>query len=147
MNENITGKRINELLREKGMTQRELAEKAMTTEVSMSRFVKGDRVPKGPILANIAKTLGVTTDYLVGKSDKTEGWTGNWIPCEKEMPAENEDVLLSGIRRSADVGYYDGDAEAFFCYISGDLQYPVAEVKVWMPLPEPYKENENVEER
>ncbi|MDY5579987.1 hypothetical protein [Porcincola intestinalis] len=67
--------------------------------------------------------------------------------AKKEMPAENEDVLLSGIRRSADVGYYDGDAEAFFCYISGDLQYPVAEVKAWMPLPEPYKENENVEER
>ena len=75
------------------MTQRELAEKAMTTEVSMSRFVSGARVPNGPILANIAKTLGVTTDYLVGKSDKTEGWTGNWIPCEKEMPAENEDIL------------------------------------------------------
>lgn len=49
----------------------------------MSRFVSGARVPNGPILANIAKTLGVTTDYLVGKSDKTEGWTGNWIPCEK----------------------------------------------------------------
>lgn len=50
MNENITGKRINELCRQKGITVRELAEKSNTTEVSMSRFITGARMPNAPIL-------------------------------------------------------------------------------------------------
>ena len=66
MANNIIGERIAGLLREQGKTQRELAEQVGTTEVSMSRYIKGDRVPKGPILANIAKALHTTTDYLVG---------------------------------------------------------------------------------
>ena len=63
---NIIGKRIAGLLRKQGKTQRELAEQVGTTEVSMSRYIKGDRVPKGPVLANIAKALHTTTDYLLG---------------------------------------------------------------------------------
>ena len=66
MAQNIIGERIAGLLREQGKTQRELAEQVGTTEVSMSRYIKGDRVPKGPILATIAKALHTTTDYLLG---------------------------------------------------------------------------------
>ena len=66
MANNIIGERIAGLLREQGKTQRELAEQVGTTEVSMSRYIKGDRVPKGPLLANIAKALHTTTDYLLG---------------------------------------------------------------------------------
>jgi transcriptional regulator with XRE-family HTH domain len=66
MANNIIGERIAGLLREQGKTQKELAEQVGTTEVSISRYIKGDRVPKGPILANIAKALHTTTDYLVG---------------------------------------------------------------------------------
>ena len=61
------GGRISELLEKLGMTQRELAETVGVTEVSMSRYIKGDRVPKGPIIANIAHALHTTTDYLLGK--------------------------------------------------------------------------------
>ena len=63
--ENITGKRIKDLCRQKGITVRELAEKSNTTRVSMSRFITGARMPK-PILKNIAKALETTTDYLLG---------------------------------------------------------------------------------
>ena len=66
MANSIIGERIAGLLREQGKTQRELAEQVGTTEVSMSRYIKGDRVPKGPVLANIAKALHTTTDYLLG---------------------------------------------------------------------------------
>lgn len=64
--ENITGKRIKDLCRQKGITLRELAEKSNTTEVSMSRFITGARMPNAPILKNIAKALETTTDYLLG---------------------------------------------------------------------------------
>ena len=66
MAQNIIGERIAGLLREQGKTQKELAEQVGTTEVSISRYIKGDRVPKGPILVNIAKALHTTTDYLLG---------------------------------------------------------------------------------
>lgn len=64
--ENITGKRIKDLCRQKGITLRELAEKSNTTQVSMSRFIAGARMPNAPILKNIAKALETTTDYLLG---------------------------------------------------------------------------------
>ena len=66
MTQNIIGKRIAGLLMEQGKTQRELAKQVGTTEESISRYIKGDRIPKGPILANIAKALHTTTDYLLG---------------------------------------------------------------------------------
>ena len=66
MTQNIIGERIAGLLMEQGKTQRELAKQVGTTEASISRYIKGYRVPKGPILANIAKALHTTTDYLLG---------------------------------------------------------------------------------
>lgn len=66
MNKTLGG-RISELLEKNGMTQRELAVLVNVTEVSMSRYIKGDRVPRGPIIANIAKALHTTSDYLLGK--------------------------------------------------------------------------------
>ena len=60
--------RIEQARKEKGLTQRELANRVGVTEVSMSRYVNGARVPKGPIVVNIAKALGVSVDYLVGTS-------------------------------------------------------------------------------
>ena len=66
MAQNIIGERIAGLLREQGKTQRKLAEQAGVTEASISRCIKGDRVPRSAIIANIAKALHTTTDYLLG---------------------------------------------------------------------------------
>lgn len=57
-----------------GMTQREVAEKVGITEVSMSRYVLGTRIPKAPTLARIATVLGCTPNDLLNvmESDVTE---------------------------------------------------------------------------
>lgn len=60
------GTRISDLLDQQGLSQRELADKVGVTEVSMSRYIKGERTPKGPIIANIAKALHTTSDFLLG---------------------------------------------------------------------------------
>ena len=60
--------RLDQARKEKGLTQRELANRVGVTEVSMSRYVNGARVPKGPIVVNIAKALGASVDYLAGTS-------------------------------------------------------------------------------
>ena len=70
---NTLGGRIAELLTQLNMTQRELAEKVDVTEVSMSRYIKGDRVPKGPVIANIAAALHTTTDYLLNGNSSESG--------------------------------------------------------------------------
>lgn len=60
--------RLDQARKEKGITQRELADRVGVTEVSMSRYVNGARTPSGPIVVNIAKALGISVDYLVGIS-------------------------------------------------------------------------------
>lgn len=62
----VLGKRISDLLDQQGLSQRELADRVGVTEVSMSRYIKGERTPKGPTIANIAKVLHTTSDYLLG---------------------------------------------------------------------------------
>ena len=66
MAQNIIGERIAGLLREQDKSQRELARQAGITNASISRYIKGNRVPKSSIIANIAKALHTTTDYLLG---------------------------------------------------------------------------------
>lgn len=60
------GKRIADLLRSKGMQQKELAKCIGLTEATMSRYISGERDPKPEVLANIATALHTTSDYLLG---------------------------------------------------------------------------------
>jgi transcriptional regulator with XRE-family HTH domain len=68
MSETI-GSRISELLKQQNMTQRELAEEIGVREVSVSRYVRGERIPKSTVLQKIAKTLHTTADYLIGSEN------------------------------------------------------------------------------
>lgn len=60
------GDRIKILLDRRGMSQRELADRIGCTEVSVSRYITGARMPKAPTLARIAKVLNVSADMLLG---------------------------------------------------------------------------------
>lgn len=60
------GLRISETLRNRGMTQKELAERIGVTEAVVSRYISGDREPKPEMLANIATALHTTSDFLLG---------------------------------------------------------------------------------
>lgn len=60
------GRRISDLLRSKGMQQRELAKRIGLTEATMSRYISGERDPKPEVIANIATALHTTSDYLLG---------------------------------------------------------------------------------
>lgn len=65
--------RITNALNRTGISQRQLADATGMTEVSISRYVKGKRIPSAEILGRIADVLGVTTDYLItGKTEPTK---------------------------------------------------------------------------
>lgn len=57
--------KLKTLLKRQEMTQRELTEKAGTTEVSVSRYLRGQRTPRLLTLAAIAQVLGVSIDDLL----------------------------------------------------------------------------------
>lgn len=55
---------IGKYLESKGIKQRELADAIGTTEVSVSRWVNGDRVPKATTAIQIAKVLDCKVEDL-----------------------------------------------------------------------------------
>ncbi len=84
--------RLKEMLDKRGMTQRELAKKIDKTEVSVSRYVSGDRIPKGPVIVKIAQVLDVQTDYLLGNDV--------WFDCGSAVgPDERSGCKYCNIER------------------------------------------------
>ncbi len=57
---------LKKLLEKRGMTQRTLAEKLGTTEVTVSRYTSGQRTPNVETTVAIAEVLNVSIDQLVG---------------------------------------------------------------------------------
>ena len=62
-------KKLSILLEEKNITQRELAEKINVTEVTISRYLSGERSPRIEIVSKIAEFFGVSIDSLLGKEE------------------------------------------------------------------------------
>lgn len=62
-------KKLSALLEEKNITQRELAEKINVTEVTISRYLSGERSPRIEIVNKIADFFNVSIDYLLGVSN------------------------------------------------------------------------------
>lgn len=91
------GERISELLRKKGMTQKELAIIIGVTEATMSRYVKDSRVPRGEIVANIATALQTTSDYLLDKEEKAD--IKNDYPQIQRLIARNAAIMTDEQKR------------------------------------------------
>jgi transcriptional regulator with XRE-family HTH domain len=66
------GRRIKEAREKLGFNQARLATEAEITPAAISQIEAGDRTPSTPILRRLATALQVSTDYLLGSSDKSE---------------------------------------------------------------------------
>lgn len=58
--------RLKKILDDRGISQKDFADRIGVTEVSISRYMTGKRVPRATVIVNMANQLGVTTDYLLG---------------------------------------------------------------------------------
>ncbi|MCR5648661.1 MAG: helix-turn-helix domain-containing protein [Oscillospiraceae bacterium] len=88
--------RLEELLKARRMTQKELAEKAEVTEAAMSHYIKGDRTPRSSVLARIAMALGTTSEYLM------EGVPQSYVDeigYAKRLIARNVDQMTAAEKR------------------------------------------------
>ncbi len=63
--------RIEERLRTLKMSQRDLAEKLGVSEVTVSRWLSGDRNPSSKTISEIATALDTTTAYLLSENSES----------------------------------------------------------------------------
>ena len=61
--------RLNVLLDDNNMKQTELAKKVGTTNVTICRYLNGERTPRLDVVARIASYFNISIDYLIGLSD------------------------------------------------------------------------------
>lgn len=65
------GERVRRLRIEKGMNQGDLATAAKLKQATISRVESGEiEEPRLGVLRSLASELGITVDYLVGKTDE-----------------------------------------------------------------------------
>ena len=63
------GKRLRELRKELGLTQKQVAQHLNLNCVTYLHYEKSQREPPLALLADMAKFFDVTVDYLLGLSD------------------------------------------------------------------------------
>ena len=69
---NDLGKRIQALMIRNGMTQKDLAYKTGITTVSISRYIKGERIPDCEKIGRIAMALHADANVLLGVREEVE---------------------------------------------------------------------------
>lgn len=64
--------KAKDLMKKKGINQKELASLSGITESSISRYLAGDKNPRMDIIVNVARALEVSTDYFLDEDQKCE---------------------------------------------------------------------------
>ncbi|MBQ5590188.1 MAG: helix-turn-helix transcriptional regulator [Clostridia bacterium] len=73
----VFGKRLEQLLSEKGISQGEFADAVNCSRQSINFYILGKRNPDIALAGKMAEYLGVSCDYLVGLSDIREDKSAN----------------------------------------------------------------------
>ena len=66
---NTFASRLKELRKERGLTQKQLAEQTRTSERGIQNYELGERSPAFDALISLADFFGVSIDYLAGRSN------------------------------------------------------------------------------
>ena len=83
--ENILGQRINELLDKYNKSQRNFAKDIGISEVSLSRYIRGDRIPSIDVLTKIANGLYTTPNYLLGYETSGSDYNNTYFLIKKHV--------------------------------------------------------------
>lgn len=70
--EELFARRLSALLRQRGLTQKELAQRTGLTPAAISRYLSGARKPRAIIVAKIAEVLDVDPSDLLGSRVEQE---------------------------------------------------------------------------
>ncbi|MBQ8087896.1 MAG: helix-turn-helix transcriptional regulator [Clostridia bacterium] len=80
------GKRLREVRQTREIMQEQLAEMADISRVMIGRYETTDQLPALDTLVRIADALGVSADYLLGRTDALDApLTVEYVPPSKPM--------------------------------------------------------------
>lgn len=79
-------------IKSSGLSKKEVAERLGIAPQALTKYING-RIPGGEILMNMSRVLHVSTDYLLGISQKTNNdWQQRALEAEGKL-AELKEVL------------------------------------------------------
>ena len=93
----IFGRRLEQLLLEKGISQGEFAEAVKCSRQSINFYILGKRNPDIVLAAQMADYLGVSCDYLVGFSDIRRDKSAN-LTADQLGLTDNTVNFFSGLQ-------------------------------------------------
>lgn len=110
------GKKLNDVLAQKEIMQKELAEHLGVTANTISYYLSGERCPDIDKLIEISKFLNVSTDYLLGLSDVKSTNAELKGVCEYTGLSESAVNMLNSIVR-----HYGHDSDIISAFIAPDF--------------------------
>ena len=116
------GERIQDLLREKKMTQAVLAQRTQISKATLNRYItdENSRIPHDALL-QIARVLGVSTDFLLGATD---------IPYRT-----NYDIEELGLTAAAAAKLYTGELNPHMAVVCHLLKRKALHIVLSIHLP------------
>ena len=102
MNPLGTGKRIQELRKAHGWTQKDLAERLHVTDKSVSKWERGLNYPDMALMEPLARTLGTTVAELLGienapEEEKLEAVTAVAVEETERLRKETRERAITGL--------------------------------------------------
>lgn len=90
---NTPGKRLRAVRVNSGMSQKEIAAKLGVTQSYLSRIERGGN-PINSVVVQLAGILGVTTDYLLMRTDEIQGQSDDGSSVSEDLREETNMRLL-----------------------------------------------------
>ncbi|MCL6611025.1 MAG: helix-turn-helix domain-containing protein [Peptococcaceae bacterium] len=84
----LFARRLRELRKTKGLTQKELGRRLNVTEAAVGMWEQARRLPDPEVLSRLAGILGVSVDYLLGNPQpdpSTPWWERDAPPADIEL--------------------------------------------------------------
>lgn len=95
------GERLEELLEERELTQRQIAKDLHIVPSTLNGYIKGHRQPDHETIIRMAEYFDVSTDYLLGVTSLKRGSQeiqdvreGNLLGIYRSLQPENQDLLM-----------------------------------------------------
>ena len=116
------GDRIKELRKEKGMTQKELANAMGVTASMIGQYETGIRIPKYETLERVAKALSISVETLMGKGIEVDlGLLAIDLIRKYGLSVETAEKIVSDCVDTLDLSFKSGDWAKFsslFCQLN-----------------------------
>lgn len=114
---NVLAKRLGEMRKKRGLTQRKLAEKLGVSYGRISLYETGDRSPDPEMLKRLADFFGCSTDFLLGLTDDPTP------ASEKDKDIDIRELIRSKVKKARYKGHQlaEEDKEFFIRVLDAAL--------------------------